>query len=288
MNERQKIVAICGVSGFVGSNLCTYLKSLGWEVVSLGRELFDEEAGERLREVVSSCDAVICVAGATIDHRWSASYKRLLYESRVGVVRKLVDAMNSSQRVHTFISASAVGYYAISGCHDEESGQSGDDFLAKLCRAWEEEACKAPTRIRTLITRFGVVLASHGGAFGRMSRPARLGVGTIIGSGRQPFTWIDLDDLCRGMGFLLDSDLSGIFNFVAPQQLSQREIGELISLRYGARVTLRIPALFFRLIWGEAADFLLNGQCVIPRRLLEAGFEFRSPDLRSFLNRLND
>lgn len=286
MNEQLKTVAVCGASGFIGTNLCSYLKDSGYRVVPLSRRLFEEGADAQLCESVASCDAVINVAGATINHRWSRSYKRLLYESRIDVVRRLVAAIRDTGEVRTFISASAVGYYPSVGCYDEESSATGSDFLAGLCQAWEAEVQKAPVGVRTLITRFGAVMAPRGGAFGAMSRPARMGIGTIIGSGRQPFTWIDIDDLCRAMVFLLESEASGVFNFTAPQKLSQRDAGRLVARYYGAKLTIRIPRLFFRLLWGEAADFLLEGQCVEPARLLAAGFEFRSPDFPHFLDRL--
>lgn len=286
MNGQVKTVAVCGASGFIGTNLCTYIKNVGYDVVPLPRRLFGDDAGAELREAVASCDAVINVAGATINHRWCHRYKRLLYDSRVGIVRRLVAAIRDTGSVRTFVSASAVGYYPSVGCYDEESTAAGNDFLAGLCRAWEAEVQKAPTGVRTLITRFGAVMAPRGGAFEAMSRPARMGAGTIIGSGLQPFTWIDIDDLCRAMVFLLESEFSGVFNFTAPQKLSQRDAARLVARHYGAKITFRIPGLFFRLLWGEAADFLLEGQCVEPARLLAAGFPFRTPDFQHFLDRL--
>ena len=281
--EANRKVAVCGATGFIGTHLCRYLKDAGYEIVSLPRELFAEGAGGRLAATIAPCATVIDVAGATINHRWSEAYKRQLYDSRVEIVRQLVDAMRRSEHVRTFVSASAVGYYPSSGCYDESSQVSGDDFLAGLCRAWEDDAHKTPERIRTIVTRFGVVLAGHGGAFEPMARPARMGAAAVIGSGVQPFTWIDIEDLCRAILFLIDSDLCGTFNLVAPQQLTQREAAVQIGKHYGSLFILRIPSFVFRSVFGEASGFLLKGQCVRPARLLEAGFEFRSPSLSDFL-----
>ncbi len=286
MKKRDRTIALCGAGGFIGSHLAAYLDSKGHTVVPVERELLADHAADRLAAALSPCDTVICVTGATIDHRWTDKYKHLLYESRAGVVRRLVKAMSACKNIDTFVSASAVGFYPSGGCYDEYSATSGDDFLAGLCRAWEAEAHRAPKRIRTIITRFGVVLSTDGGAFGPMARPARMGVGAILGRGRQPFAWIDLRDLCRAVNFLIRSDLRGTFNLAAPERLSQREAARLISAHYKAWFTMPVPAFLFRMLRGEAADMLLKGQCTVPARLLEAGFEFCTPCLEKFLVRL--
>lgn len=286
MENKKKTVALCGATGFIGTHLSSHLRGKGHTVVPIGRELLTAGAAEKLIEALTPCDTVINVAGATIDHRWSDKYKHLLYESRIGVVRRLVEAMDRCQGVDTFVSASAVGFYPSAGCHDERSEEAGEDFLARLCRDWEAEAHRTSRRIRTIVTRFGVVLAPDGGAFLPMARPARMGVGAILGRGRQPFTWIDLRDLCRAINFLCTSNLSGTFNLVAPQKMSQREAAQLISAHYGAWFSVHVPAFVIRILKGEAADTLLKGQCAEPAALLDAGFEFCSPQLELFLNRL--
>lgn len=286
MKKRDRTIALCGADGFIGSHLAAYLSGKGHTVVPVERALLADNAADRLAALLASCDTVICVTGATINRRWSDKYKHLLYESRVGVVKRLVKAMRLCPAIDTFVSASAVGFYPSEGCHDEHSETSGDDFLAGLCKAWEAEARRAPKHIRTIITRFGVVLSPDGGAFGPMARPARMGVGAILGSGRQPFTWIDLKDLCRAVNFLIRSDLRGTFNLAAPEKLSQREAARLLSAHYKAWFTMPIPTFLFRLLRGEAADMLLKGQCTEPSRLLAAGFEFCTPSLEKFLFRL--
>lgn len=280
-------VGLCGATGFIGTHLAAHLRGAGHRVVPLGRELFDDLRRERLVAAVAACDALVDVAGASIAHRWTEPYRKLIYESRVGVVHRLVEAIEASPGVHTFISASAVGCYPVTGCHDEASDGRGTGFLASLCRAWEAEAALAPARVRTLVTRFGVVLAPECGVFTSMAAAARRGVGAIVGDSHTPFSWIDVEDLCRAMTFLLASDLGGTFNFAAPEHTSRREAVRRIARHFGVRIVVPVPGFLFRMALGEAADIVLQGQCALPARLLEAGFEFRSPDLQHFLDRIS-
>ncbi len=289
MNTTRHTVALCGATGFIGSHLRDRFNAADYHVIPLDRTLFTDAAADRLAALLAGCDTVINVAGATIDHRWGEAYKRRLFESRIGTTRRLVAAMERSDSVRCWICASAVGYYPSEGCFDDTADAApGGDFLAGLCRQWEAEAHKAPARIRTTVTRFGVVLDGYGGAFGRLSLPAKLGVAVVPGNGSQPFTWIDIEDLCRAMTLLIESpELAGTFNFVAPQHLSMEEAVSLVRRHYKAWFQLHVPAPLLRLWRGEAADLLLKGQCVRPLRLLDAGFEFHTPELQLFLQRLS-
>lgn len=280
-------IAISGASGFVGTRLSEYLTSCGHEIVPLGREDFRPEAKRQLADKVADCRGVINLAGAPIDRRWSEPYKRVLTSSRVDVTRRLVEAVNQSPAAEVFLSTSAVGCYPSVGCYDEYSSVRGTGFLAQLCADWEAETLRIEPRIRVAITRFGVVLGADGGAFPRMARPARAGIATVPGRGHHPFSWIDVADLVRAEEFLLERhNLEGVFNFAAPQRLTLREFTEVVAAHYKARMTVTVPAFVFRLLYGEAADVLLRGQCAVPARLEEVGFRFRTPDLETFLKSL--
>ena len=282
-------IAMCGATGFIGSHLRRHLEEAGHHVVPLGRELFTGEI-QRLLNLMDGCDTVINVAGLTIDHRWSPAYKRQLYDSRVGTTRQIVEAIARTSSVRCWICASAVGYYPSAGCHDDRVPQpSGSDFLAGLCRDWEAEARKAPDTVRTIVTRFGVVLAPQGGAFERMRRPFRYLMALVPGNGAQSFSWIDIEDLCRAMLLLIETpQLDGTFNLAAPEPHTMDATFADLRLHYGRSLLIHIPAWLLRLLRGEAADALLKGQCAIPGRLLESGFRFRSSSLRHFLKRLDD
>ena len=280
-------IAISGASGFVGTALGKHLTQCGHHIIPITREILQKK-NSALEKVLSHCDTVINLAGAPINHRWSKSYKQQLYDSRILVTRKLIEATNHSSQVKTFISTSAVGYYPSGDCYDEFSGHKGNGFLSDLCQYWENEASKLSCEKRLAITRFGIVLAAQGGAFEQMIRTVPIGITTIIGSGKQPFSWIDIVDLCRAFEFILSTpQLSGIINLTSPEHLTQKEFMKIMGKHYHTFLTLHIPAFVFKLQMGEAASFLLKGQCAEPVRLQQSGFSFISPDLESFLKRIS-
>lgn len=281
-------IAISGASGFVGSHLREIFTSKGCNVVPLARELFQDGAQWKLHEVVSGCDVIINLAGAPINHLWSNPYKREMYSSRIGVTQKLVSAINSLEKMpRLLISTSATGYYPSQGCFDEYNSIPGDGFLSKLCVQWEQESQKISPQVRLVNTRSAVILAVKGGAFTQMVNPARMGVATIIGDGRQPFSWIDLEDYARAIEFIIDhSQISGAVNLVAPSQIDNREFTKAVAQHFKSQMTLRIPALFFKLVMGESAEFIISGQCLRPTKLLNAGFVFRSNTIEEFLKTL--
>lgn len=274
-------IAMSGASGYVGTHLAAYLTAHNHRVIPLGRKYFTEEGKQSLQDVLSSCHAVINLAGASIQKRWTESYKKELYQSRIHTTGCLIEAMHAC---HTppelFISASAVGYYSTNGTHDE-SGQKGTGFLSDLCDAWEAESRRCPSQTRRVITRFGVVLSADGGALAEMIRLQKLfRTGIVIGNGRQAFPWIGLNDLCRGFLEIIEHpDREGIFNFVAPQIICQRQLAEWLTRKMGLALTLSVPTFLFRIRFGEGASFLTEGARVIPKRLPEYGFTFESPDL---------
>ncbi len=281
-------IAISGATGFIGKYLTSFLAAEGHRVIPLGREIFRENMSGQLSQTLSRCDVVINLAGATINRRWTQKYKHELYDSRVHLTRKLVQALHSTlHKPSLLISASAVGYYPPDGVFDEYTGIYGEGFLAGLCHAWEKEAMKCPAQTRLVITRFAAVLASDGGALKQMLLPLKGRVATAIGPGTQPFPWVDMYDLCRVFSFIIrKKELAGAVNVVAPQIVTQREFTAALAQKYHAWLRITIPAFVFRLVYGEAASFLTTGQCVRPTRLQEFGYEFQSPDVQQFLSNL--
>lgn len=281
-------IAISGASGFVGSHLGTFLQERGDEVVPLPRHLFDAAERDMLAGALAQCDAVINLAGATIDHRWTEAYKHEIYDSRIGTTRAIVEAINGLRiKPGVLVSASAVGYYPSTGCYGESDARQGTGFLSDVCRDWEAEAMKVSPEVRCVVTRFGVVLAPDGGVFPRIADPARRGVVFRVGSGRQNFSWVDLQDLMRIMEFILTHPtLGGPVNVAAPRRLTGGQFAKAIGLRFGAWVTLPIPGVLLHLAKGDAAQLMLSGQCAYPEKLLAAGFQFRSEGINDFLERV--
>ena len=280
-------IAISGATGFIGTHLTRYLSGQGHEVTGLGRKWFGRGNADHLAKLMEGMDVVINLAGAPVNHRWTTAYKQELYDSRIIPTRMLVDAINRTDRVRLFISASAVGYYPSRGCYDEYSHVKSDGFLAGLCRAWEAEPGLIRKSARLIITRFGVVLSPEGGAFLQLIRPLQSRLATVIGSGNQPFTWIALTDLIGAMGFVIDQPgWSGVFNFVTPEQTTNAAFTAALARRYHARLTVKLPTVFFRLFYGEGAVLLTEGQCVKPTRLLEKEFQFQAPTVEAFFKRI--
>lgn len=278
-------IAISGASGFIGRHLTEHLLTEGHEVVALGRGDFEEEVRDRLAYLVAECDAVVNLAGAPLDKRWSRDYRRQLVESRLETTRRLVDAVNRSEHTKTFLSASAVGLYPAVGCYDEYSDERGTGFLSDLCQRWEAEARQV--RVRCLRMRFGVVFGADGGAFPALAAPVRHGVAVVPGGGSQPFSWIGITDLVRAVEFLITHPkLAGAFNLTTPENVSMREIVRAVAKHYGTRLVATVPAFALRMLRGEAASVMLDGRCAVPLRLLEAGFRFETPTVEEFLRRL--
>lgn len=214
--------------------------------------------------------------------------KQEILNSRIQTTRSIVNAINKSiHKPAVFISASAVGFYPSDGCYDEFHQRKGKGFLFDVCEKWEEEAEKVSPDVRLVITRFGIVLASEGGAFPKMIFPSKIGIGTVLGSGEQSFSWIDIRDLARAMEFIIaHGKIDGVINLIAPEQITNKNFIHLVSRHYNTKVSVHIPDYFFRLALGEAAGFLTEGQCVSPVKLIKEGFGFYSPTTAKFLQSL--
>jgi uncharacterized protein len=292
------IIAITGSTGLVGTALVETLEAEGNLVRRLVRRpVRDEEheirwdpaAAQIDAAALEGVDAVVHLAGESLAaHRWTESFKAEIRNSRVRGTQLLCNALAGlGTRPGVLVSASAVGYYGDRG--DElvgESSSPGKGFLADVCREWEAATQAArDAGIRVVNLRLGVVLSPKGGALAQMLTPFKLGVGGAIGSGRQYFSWIALDDLVSAIGFVLrTAAMSGPVNAVAPQPVTNREFTKTLGRVLGRPTVLPMPAFAARLAFGEMADeMLLSGARVEPRALLASGFKFQYPELESAL-----
>lgn len=270
-------IAVSGAGGFVGRHLVSMLKARGWVVVPLHTPDFslDETA---FAAKLDGADAVVHLAGATINRRWTEDYKKELYDSRVKTAEKIVNAMAAmSVKPKLFICTSAVGIYASTGQYDEENAVYADDFLGRLVRDWETAALKAETAgVRTVIFRYGLVLGRDGGILQEMLPPFRFGLGGTIGDGKQAFSWVHIDDLVRAYLFTLEHDgMEGVYNLTAPVPTTNAGLTKALGKVLHRPTLFAIPKLVLRLRFGsEAAAALSSGQDVLPKRLREAGFVF--------------
>ncbi len=294
---RPRTVLVTGATGFIGRHLCWRLIEQGDHVLALVRDrrkaadlfgpyaetLTSLEHIHRTRRI----DAVINLAGAPIAaRRWTPRRKAELVESRVGTTRMLVEWMTHlSRRPAVLISASAVGYYGTPGdAVLAESSPSGTDFPAALCRAWEREALRVQfLGVRPVVLRLGLVLGG-GGLLQQLRHVFRLGLGAVFGSGRQWMAWIHLDDAVELMALSIDEPgMHGTLNAVAPQPATSREFARALAQALRRPLWLRVPAWCLRLALGELSTLLVDGQHVVPEKLLQAGYRFRFATLATAL-----
>lgn len=296
-------IFMTGGTGFVGTYLTRYLIGEGHRVTILtGTPAEAELQMDGLsyltghptvkgpwQDAVRLHDVVINLAGASIFSRWTETQKQILRSSRIDTTRNIVDALPDDAKDITLFSTSAVGYY---GFHKDEvmteSSPAGSDFLARLASDWEREALRAADKSAcVVITRFGIVLGKHGGALGQMIPMFRYFLGGPLGSGRQWFSWVHIHDLARAFKFLLaHKEIAGAVNICAPNPVRNRELGRAIGTILQRPSFLPAPGFIIRLILGEFGSVLLKGQRVIPRRLLDAGFQFKYPEIHDALNQV--
>jgi uncharacterized protein (TIGR01777 family) len=292
-------VFMTGGTGFVGKTLASVLIRSGKEVTILTRSGKGEIPGVswvdgnptqrgKWQEKVKGHEAVINLAGASIFTRWTQEAKKALRESRMLTTRHVVEAMEGGKGM-ALISTSAIGYYGFHGDENlTEDSPPGGDFLAVLARDWEAEAREAEKKgCRVAITRLGIVLGEKGGALGQMIPLFEKFVGGPLGSGRQWFSWVHIEDLARGVLFLLEHpEISGAVNFTAPNPVRNKELAQSLGRILGRPAFLPAPGFMLRLILGEFGSILLEGQRVLPQKLLQAGFQFQYPEIEGALRQV--
>jgi uncharacterized protein (TIGR01777 family) len=292
------IVAVTGSSGLVGTALVEALEADGHLVRPVVRRpvrdgkheiRWDPAGGTIDAAELGNVDAVVHLAGANLAaHRWTASFKKEILESRVRGTDLLCRTLAGlAVKPSVLVSASAVGYYGDRGGElVNESSPPGGGFLADVCQQWERATQAArDADIRIVNLRLGVVLSKEGGALAQMLTPFKLGGGGAIGSGQQYISWIALDDLVRVVKFsLLAAAICGPVNAVAPHPVTNREFTKTLGRVLGRPTILPLPAFAARLAFGEMADeMLLSGVKVEPRALSTAEFVFQFPLLEAAL-----
>jgi len=292
-------VVLLGGSGFVGSALSRHLVLGGHEVVVLSRN----PAGVRAPEGVSvrrwrpdfpppleGADVVVNLAGESIAAGpWTRARRDRIYNSRVETTRSVVRAVaQARRRPGLLINASAVGYYGdAADAVLSEGSPPGRDFLARVASAWEEEALRAADLgVRVALIRLGTVLG-RGGALARMALPFRLGLGCVLGDGRQWFPWIHMADVVGAVEHIMaDESLAGPVNLVSPGQATMEDLCLGLARALHRPCRFRVPPGLLRLALGEMSSLFLNSQRVRPDRLIAAGYEFRFQDLAEALGDL--
>lgn len=294
-------IIISGSSGLIGTALIDSLRPEGHSICRLVRSTstapadatstlirWEPPTGSIDLAAMEAADAVVHLAGASVaGGRWTASRKEILRRSRIDSTRHLVSALAQlKSKPRVLVSASAIGYYGDRG--DEiltETSAPAADFLAQLCRDWEKEAAVAEREsIRTVILRFGIVLAPQGGALRQMLTPFRLGVGGRLGSGRQWMSWISLHDVVKLIRHAIANDnLRGLVNAVAPHPITNAEFTSVLAGVLHRPALLPAPRFALQLALGEMAGALLASQRVTPEKLNSLQYAFHYPQLKEAL-----
>lgn len=276
-------VALVGGSGFIGRRVRDALVARG-----------DDVTVTSLRDPVRAAtdaagrDVVVNLAGAPVSTRWTAAHKAAIEASRVDAPRAFLHALSTAgARPSAYISASAIGYYGMSRTATfTENSPPGDDFLARVCIAWEAQAEAARAQgMRVACIRTGLVLGTGGGALGALVPIFRAGLGGVVGSGEQWYSWIHLDDLV-GIYLRAIDGLEGAFNGTAPQPVRNRAFTHALGNALHRPTIVPTPAFALRLMLGEGASIVTEGQRVLPEATLAHGYVFRYPELGAALAQL--
>jgi uncharacterized protein (TIGR01777 family) len=281
-------ILLAGASGTIGTALTRQLEK-NHQVKRLVRRTpkgpdeirWNPSTGDLDVSAVEDADAVINLSGAGIaGGLWTRKYREILYSSRIMPTRTLVQAMQKATNPpQVFISQSASGYYGDRG--DEvltEASGSGESLLADICRRWEAEALRAPDSVRVVLPRTGIVMAKEGGALPNLLIPIRLFAGTSLGSGRQWWPWISLNDEVRALEFLLTSHLSGPVNLGAPVPATLDTVTLQLGKAFHRPVWFRVPGAILTAVIGQLGqELLLVSARMEPKALAEAGFVFDEP-----------
>ena len=293
---------ILGGTGFIGRYLADHLVAKGHEVTALvrstkkrlpdaldnvdivqGNPLAPGPWQDHLRD--TTIDVVVNLIGNPIIQRWTPELKKKIHDTRILSTRMVTQAL-AGMAPKTFFCANAVGYYDDRGDEMvEDDAPQGDDFLAGICRAWQDEAEVASGQgHRVIVGRFAPVIGKQGGLLAPMLPVFRAGLGGVLGSGKQWMSWIHIHDLCRAILFSVEHEtLSGSLNMTSPQPVTNKHFTSVLGSVLHRPTLMRVPAFALRLMYGQASEAILDSQRCIPSRLQQAGFEFQFQDIRSAL-----
>ncbi|HEY7906065.1 MAG TPA: TIGR01777 family oxidoreductase [Wenzhouxiangella sp.] len=286
-------ILITGGSGFIGQALCPVLLSKGHELVVVSRNPARAAkclpSGIAFKTSVAECgdvepEAIINLAGEPIaNQRWSEARKTKLVESRTATTASLVNLVaKSKNKPKVFVSGSAVGFYGARGTEPvTEDSAPGEGFSHELCAQWEAVAEGAQRYVERLcVIRIGLVLDQPGGMLDRMVPPFRFGLGGRFGSGHQCMPWIHRDDMVKIIIWLIDHPTaSGVFNASAPEPVDNATFSKALARHLNRPAIFPVPEFVLRTAFGEMSELMLEGACMVPKRLLDAGFEFNYPTL---------
>ena len=287
-------IAIAGGTGLVGQKLCHLLKARGDEVIVLTRGESKFEEGihyvnwlgeEKPDQALEGIDAFVNLAGVSLnDGRWTEERKEAIYMSRMDTTDEVLRIIESLQtKPQVLINASAVGIYptSTSAVYTEQSKKYATDFLGEVVAHWEQKANRATELgVRVCLARLGVVLEKETGALPLIVLPYQLFIGGTIGSGEQWLSWIHIDDVCGAILHAIEhTELSGPINFTSPNAKRMKQFGKIVGRALNRPHWLPVPSFALKLALGEKSQLVLEGQYVVPEKLLQSGYQFKFPSV---------
>ena len=299
-------IVVTGATGFIGAHLSRTLSERGDEVIALSRDpdsvarrapgvsrayAWDPMSEPAPAEALEQAAAVVHLAGESVVGRWSEAKRRAIRDTRVLGTRNLVAGIvRLENKPQVLVSASAIGFYGDrAGEELSEQSSGGNDYLASVCRQWEEEALKIKALgVRLVRIRTGIVLARDGGALGAMLLPFQLGLGGPLGSGEQWWSWIHRDDLVTLIIHSIDNKIDGIWNGTAPNPVTQKEFARVLGRVLRRPAFLPAPAFALKLILGGFAAELLSSKKALPRAPEASGVVFKYRELEPALREILD
>lgn len=305
METMNKKIAITGATGLIGKKICELLQQRGDGIIIFSRSVekakrifpsaekiirFDYSRNvfhEDLLEALTSCDAVIHLAGENImAMRWTAEHKQKIFESRINSTRYLVNAINKiSVKPEAFVCASAVGFYGNPETEVNENFQRGKGFLADVTDEWEKASSDLDKiNVRRVNIRTGMVLDKNEGALPKFLTPFKFFIGGPLGSGKQWLSWIHISDLANLFLFAVDNkNVSGIMNAVSPRPVTMKQFADTLGKVIKRPSFFRVPEFVLKTILGEASETVIGGVKVIPKKILSSGFKFEYENLKTAL-----
>ena len=289
-------ILVTGATGLIGTQLCSYLLSKGHSlnILTTRTPWQTDEAQTRVfqwspqnmqidHRALDGVDAIVNLAGAKINQRWTAKNKRIILSSRIQSTRLLFDTVKQTNQKPHLINASAIGVYPsdVQRQYTESDTVFSDDFDGDVVRQWEEETKQFETlSCKTTILRIGLVLSNKGGAFVPLSLPTRWGLGAWFGNGKQWQSWIHIDDLVGVIDYCLQNQLEGSVNATAPNPVRQRDLIQTIAKEVGApQFFPGIPKVLMSLTLGEMHKLVYDSIHAKPQRLLDSSFQYQFPEL---------
>lgn len=284
----MKKLLLIGASGFIGTALQQGLKD--YEItVYRGRSIHNKSVEDMANDFEGQ-NIIINLAGKSIFTVWTKSNKKTIYHSRIDTGEKIVKAIQAMMHPpEHYINASAIGIYKSETPVEEFSEKFDDTFLAETIMDWEK--CFEPLTnlgIRLSITRFGIVFGKGGGAYKILRMLTKLNAGAYFNKGNQSLSFVFIQDLVNAINFIIDEEISGIVNIVAPEHTNYRQLLKLMKEQMNAFIIWRIPGSLMKLVAGEASQLLLRGHIVKPAVLIKNNFNFEAPDIDTCINKLEE